>query len=548
MVVGVATELALRSFLVGQLDAQLRAAGVRTAMAAQLPRLPGSEDGPANSEGDDEGDRERPPEPRRNPADFLLAPGQAAGTLGARIEDGAVTRVAVLDPSGTLQYPRADEAAPLLGVPGDGAPHSRALGDLGDYRVLAQTTPDGDLLVTGLPLSGVRSTLLRLAAVEGIVALLALTSAGLVGARIVRRTLRPLDRVAATAGRVANLPLDRGEVALAERVAAPDTDPRTEAGRVGAALNRLLSSVDSALTARQASETRVRQFVADASHELRTPLAAIRGYAELTRRSGSEVPPDVVYALGRVESEATRMTAMVEDLLLLARLDAGRPLATDAVDLVPLVVHAVSDAHVAGPGHDWQLDLPDEPVQVRGDEARLHQVVANLLANARTHTPPGTTVTVAVRASGDRVALSVSDTGPGIPPELLPDVFQRFARGDESRSRNAGSTGLGLAIVAAVVHAHGGEVDVTSVPGATTVTVTLSAAGSLDRSATHRDATGFSSGQHSRTAESRYEESGTAASTTTEDGPWQRNTRRTRQPDPSIRARSARQDFDALGR
>jgi two-component system OmpR family sensor kinase len=465
LVVGVATELALRSFLVGRLDAQLKAAGGRSATAEQRP----------------DGDSGRPHEarpggPNHGDADFLLAPGQAAGTLGARITAGTLTQVAVLDPSGTLMFADAGKAAPLTHLPADGKPHSRDLGTLGDYRLLVQRAPDGDLLVTGLPLSGVRFTLLRLAAVEAVVAVLALLSAALVGATIVRRTLRPLDRVAATAGRVATLRLDRGDVALAERVGEDDTDPRTEAGRVGAALNRLLNHVDAALTARQASETRVRQFVADASHELRTPLAAIRGYAELTRRSGSQAPPDVAYALGRVESEAARMTTLVEDLLLLARLDAGRPLSSEPVDLVPLVVHAVSDAHVAGPGHIWQLDLPDEPIAVLGDEPRLHQVLTNLLANARTHTPDGTTVTVAVRRERDRVALSVSDTGPGIPPELQPTVFQRFARGDESRSRTAGSTGLGLAIVAAVVSAHGGAVDLTSRPGATRFAVRLLAA------------------------------------------------------------------------
>ena len=195
--------------------------------------------------------------------------------------------------------------------------------------------------------------------------------------------------MAATATRVAELPLDRGEVALAERVPDADTDPRTEVGQVGAALNRMLDHVGNALEARHASETQVRQFVADASHELRTPLAAIRGYAELSRRSREPVPDEVAHVLRRVESEAQRMTALVEDLLLLARLDAGRPLAHDPVDLTMLVVDAVSDAHAAGPGHDWQLDLPDEPVVVTGDGARLHQVLANLLANARTHTPAG---------------------------------------------------------------------------------------------------------------------------------------------------------------
>jgi two-component system OmpR family sensor kinase len=408
-------------------------------------------------------------------ARFVLAPGQSAGTLGARIVDGRITDAAVSDPSGRLQQIDVTAMPSLATVPVDDTPHSQEVAGLGDYRLQAQRTPDGDVVVTGLPLAGVRSTLLRLLAVEGAVALFALVLAGLVGARIVRRTLRPLDRVAATAGRVSTLTLDRGDVALAERVAEADTDPRTEVGRVGSALNALLRHVDAALTARQASETRVRQFVADASHELRTPLAAIRGYAELTRRSGSQAPPDVVYALGRVESEAARMTTLVEDLLLLARLDAGRPLATDSVDLVPLVVHAVSDAHVAGADHAWHLDLPDDPVLVPGDEARLHQVVANLLANARTHTPAGTSVTVRVGRAGDDAVLSVTDTGPGIPPELLPNVFQRFARGDESRNRAKGSTGLGLAIVSAVVSAHGGRVDVASEPGRTTFRVHLPA-------------------------------------------------------------------------
>jgi two-component system OmpR family sensor kinase len=217
----------------------------------------------------------------------------------------------------------------------------------------------------------------------------------------------------------------------------------------------------------------VRQFVADASHELRTPLAAIRGYAELSRRSRQPVSQEIGHVLNRVESEAERMTALVEDLLLLARLDAGRPLAHDPVDLTMLVVDAVSDAHAAGPRHDWQLDLPNEPVTVVGDGARLHQVLANLLANARTHTPDGTTVTVAVSTSGGDAVLRVIDNGPGIPAELQPHIFERFARGDSSRSRAAGSTGLGLSIVHAVVTAHRGRVTVDSVPGRTVFTVTL---------------------------------------------------------------------------
>ena len=217
----------------------------------------------------------------------------------------------------------------------------------------------------------------------------------------------------------------------------------------------------------------MRQFVADASHELRTPLAAIRGYAELTRRGNYDLPSDVVHSLGRVESEATRMTSLVEDLLLLARLDEGRDLESAPLDLTRLLIDSVSDAHAAGPDHEWSLDLPEEPVMIEGDVARLHQVFANLLGNARVHTPVGTGVVTSVVIDGPRAVVTVSDDGPGIPAELQPVLFERFARGDSSRSRAAGSTGLGLAIVAAVVEGHGGTVEVQSEPGSTSFRVIL---------------------------------------------------------------------------
>ncbi|HEX9336745.1 MAG TPA: ATP-binding protein, partial [Pseudonocardiaceae bacterium] len=323
------------------------------------------------------------------------------------------------------------------------------------------------------PYSPVDSTVDAFGLIVGSVGAAALIAAAVAGAAIVRRSLRPLHRVADTASRVAELELDRGDVALSVRVPDADTDPHTEVGQVGAALNRMLGHVAAALTARQASEMRVRQFVADASHELRTPLAAIRGYAELTRRSNDEVPPNVAHAIRRVESESVRMTGLVNDLLLLARLDSGRPLARDQIDLSRLVVDTVSDAHIAGPGHNWRLDLPPDPVVITGDDQRLHQVLANLLSNARSHTPSGSTVTTGLTETDDQVILTVADDGPGIPPDLLPDAFERFARADTSRSRNAGSTGLGLAIVAAVVAAHHGSVDVASEPGNTVFTVRL---------------------------------------------------------------------------
>ncbi len=356
-------------------------------------------------------------------------------------------------------------------------------GDVGSYRVMGRevtvTTMDGNRIaatyVVGLESGPQDRTIAQMVvlAVTGVAAGIALVT--LLGTWIVRRTLAPLRRVAATAARVARMPLHSGQVALAERVPAEDTDPDTEVGQVGAAFNEMLDHVDDALNARHQSEQRVRQFVADASHELRTPLASIKGYAELSRREPDAVPSSVGHAMDRIESEAGRMSALVEDLLLLARLDAGRPLDRAPVDLSVLVVDAVSDAHAAAPDHTWSLDLPPEPIEVTGDRARLHQIVANLLANARTHTPAGTTVTTSVRAENGSVRIAVHDDGPGVPDSLRANVFERFARGDDARSRANGSTGLGLSIVSAVTRAHGGRVELDSRPGDTTFSLVIPA-------------------------------------------------------------------------
>jgi len=458
--IGVVSTLTLRTVLIRQVDAQLsktdRHAGG------------GGGGGPANTR--------FPPIPGPAAPNGALI-GQPPGTLNARIVDGVVT-ANVVDPD-ALTYQRSvtTDSAELSGIPADNRPHTVSLGSLGDYRVVATRFDDGDELITGLPLTATQDAVWLLVATEVGVGVIGLLLVGFGGATLVRLSLRPLRRVAGTASRVAELELAKGEVDLSLRVPAQDTDPRTEVGQVGAALNRLLGHVGDALAVRQASEMRVRQFVADASHELRTPLAAIRGYAELTRRGRDTVPPDVAHALGRVESESARMTTLVDDLLLLARLDSGRPLDRDPVELSGLVVDTVNDAHAAGRDHKFRLDLPDTPVTVPGDAARLHQVLANLLANARTHTPPGTTVTTSLRTTVDGWAVvTVTDDGPGIPASLQPDIFERFARGDSSRSRAAGSTGLGLAIVAAVVEAHGGRVEVFSAPGRTTFTVRLQGA------------------------------------------------------------------------
>jgi two-component system OmpR family sensor kinase len=346
-------------------------------------------------------------------------------------------------------------------------------GDVGDYRIMANVSRNGVLYLVGLPLDEVNGTAAQLAIIIGVVSLVGIVFVAVLALWIVRLALRPLQRVTETATRVAELPLDRGEVSLVDRVPAADTDPRTEVGRVGSALNRMLDHVDVALETRHASERKVRQFVADASHELRTPLASIRGYSELTRRTGQELPPDALHSLGRIESESIRMTGLVEDLLLLARLDEGRELELEPVDLTSLLVDVVSDAHAAGPERVLGLEVPDEPVQVVADAARLHQVLANLLANARIHTPPEATVEVALSVEGDRAVVTVTDDGPGIPENLQATLFERFARGDSSRFRGTGSTGLGLAIARAVMTAHHGEVGVESNPGRTCFRVAL---------------------------------------------------------------------------
>ncbi|MEV0676230.1 HAMP domain-containing sensor histidine kinase [Actinosynnema sp. NPDC050436] len=459
--IGVVSVFALRDFQVNQLDQRLDEASRRLERG-----------GP-------------PPLPGMVPGGPLDRPGFSPGTMVVFFRASGVDGARILPDRDSPDELVADDVRALASVPTDARARTVHLGaDLGEYRVVAVRARDGTVMVTGLPMSDVDSVVLRMAFIVGGVALAGLVAVSLAGALIIRRTLRPLERVAATAGRVAELPLHEGEVALAERVPAGDANPDTEVGQVGLALNSMLDHVGQALSARHASETRVRQFVADASHELRTPLAAIRGYAELTRRSGKDVPAEVGHAMRRVESEAVRMTSLVEDLLLLARLDAGRPLGRDAVDLSRVVVDSVSDARIAGPEHDWRLELPPEPVTVPGDGHKLQQVLVNLLSNARVHTPAGTTVTTSLGPDGDDVVLAVLDDGPGIPPELQGEVFERFSRGDTSRSRAAGSTGLGLSIVSAVVAAHGGGVSVESRPGRTRFAVRLPGAQAAHRRGT----------------------------------------------------------------
>ena len=450
IVIGLVSAFTLQGILMNRLDQQL----IQSAHRSQEFQQNGGD---------------TPTQPSNPSPNFPGGPGQAAGTIFVRIADGAVTRAVYVDPqSNDFHSLSSAQNDIVLAVPADGNPHTIDLGGtLGQYRIVLATAVDGDTIGNALPLHETQNTVFSLLEVIAGITIIVIVLALFIGQWVARIALRPLERVVATATHVSELPLDRGEVALSVRVPDSDADPRTEVGQVGAAINRMLGHVSSALNSREASERKVRQFVADASHELRTPLASIRGYAELTRRGNYKLPPDVVHSLGRVESEATRMTSLVEDLLLLARLDEGRDLESRPLDLSRLLIDAVSDAHAAGPDHTWSLDVPDEPVMIVGDQQRLHQVVANLLANARVHTPAGTSVTVGLATDGNDAVVTVADDGPGIPDDLQPVLFERFARGDSSRSRAAGSTGLGLAIVAAVVEGHRGRVLVRSEPGAT---------------------------------------------------------------------------------
>lgn len=452
LIIGFVTTILLGSYLVGQVDEQLDGAFNRAQSAIT---------GSGSSGGTDEG----------VPAD-LRRPGSGPGALTGLVT-GDVVQAGVQGEQGNALPVSIENKSDFLDIrPGE--TQTIELVGYGDYRIEARNIAGGKVVV-GLPLERTERAITRLIIVEGAVAVVALIGAGVAGSIVIGRNLLPLRRLAGTAQRVSKLPLAKGEVATLERVETQDADPRTEVGQVGSAFNEMIGHVERSLEARQESETRVRHFVADASHELRTPLAAIRGYAELTRRSRQSVPEDIAHALSRVESESARMTVLVEDLLLLARLDSGRPLSRDPVDLSALLIDAVSDAHATSPGHKWSLDLPDESITVPGDAARLHQVLANLLANARTHTPAGTDVRISLQPSADDryVEVAVHDNGPGVPAELQPAVFERFARGDSSRARTTGSTGLGLAIVSAVCAAHGGTVSLDSVAGNTTFTVRL---------------------------------------------------------------------------
>jgi two-component system OmpR family sensor kinase len=461
VLVAVATTIALHRFLINRLDDQLRAAGDRYTISLEHP-------------GDHDHDN--------SSSQFDNVSGQAEGTLGARIVNGRVTAAAIVGHDGDDSAGRAVSGNPralatLDAVHASGTPQTLRLDGIGEYRIVATPGDDGDLLVTGLPTHPVEETIDRLVLIEAVVYAVALFLVGIGGVVLIRLALRPLNRVAVTATRVAGMPLGGGAVSLPDRV--PDTDDRTEVGRLTGAFNHMLEHVEGSLQEREASESRLRRFIGDASHELRTPISVIRAHAELAADEGRDLlPDDVAHSLQRIVDESARTGHLVDDLLLLTRLNSGRPLLREEVDLTRSAIDAVSDSRVAAPEHRWQLDLPDEPVTVLGDPHALHQVLANMLANARVHTPVRTTVILGVRAtSNDGALVTVCDNGPGIPAAVLPDIFERFVRGDENRSSTTGSSGLGLAIVDAIVRAHGGSIQVTSRPGRTRFQIWLPADG-----------------------------------------------------------------------
>ncbi len=463
MVVIIVTAFALRWFLLQRLDAQVRSAAERSELAFSVSGAI-----PAHNESGTA--------PGTLPPGFI--PGQGPGTLSGLLDERNHPLQIISDLVGDQEVqftPLSSQAIGALShVPVDDAPHTVELEGVGRYRVVVDEA-HGHTIVSGLPMQEVDGTIGRLVGWEALVALVGVLLAAGAGQMLVRRQLRPLHQVAATAQQVSAMPLESGRVGLTARVPADIANDETEVGHVGLALNVLLGRVEEALDARHHSEKRVRQFVGDASHELRTPLSTIQGYAELSRRRGEQDPAGMLHALSRVEGEAKRMASLVDDLLLLARLDSGRPLEKADVDVTRLTVEAVNDARVVASDHAWRLELPDEPLHVLGDEQRLHQVVSNLVTNASRHTGPGTTVTVGARQvdDTDELELTVHDDGAGLPPELSGSVFERFSRADNSRTRSSGGTGLGLSIVHAIVMAHDGTVEVESRPGATTFTVTL---------------------------------------------------------------------------
>jgi two-component system, OmpR family, sensor kinase len=408
------------------------------------------------------------------PSSRLDRPGFQVGTLIA-VTDGQEVSGAFIDFDGSLQLVSADQLRAVLTheFPLGEPTTIRVFGGAGEYRTLLVQQVEGTRVIVGLPMAEIRNTIGRLNILILAIAITVITFAGGLGAYGARMTLRPLDRMRATAQQVTAQRLDRGQVTVGFRVPKELANPDTEIGQLGDAMNRMLDHVDDAFRTRYSSEARMRRFVQDASHELRTPLASIRGYSEFATRFADQLPADVGKALERIESESVRMTHLVDDLLTLARLDEGENLRVRPVELTALVDKVVQDAAIRGEGHILEWEPPESALLIEADQEALFRVLTNLVTNAIVHTPDGTLVSVSVDQEGDWAIIEVEDNGPGIDQELLPGIFERFRKHPGRVSRKPGSTGLGLSIAKTIVTAHHGTIDVSSEPGRTVFEVRI---------------------------------------------------------------------------
>ncbi len=403
----------------------------------------------------------------------LNRPGQRTGTLVCQF-DASAGECAVLGDAGLPVEVTTAVVAQIVSTSADDRVRSVQLSGVGHYRMSARQQ-GASTVVVGLSMSEIDSTTRDLAVVIFSASIIAVLLAWAAVRSVTARALRPLRSLQRASQRVSQMQLATGSVDLSVRVSSLKRNGPTEIDQVAQSFNYMLDNVAAALESRQASETQVRRFVADASHELRNPLAAIRGYSELSLRFSESVPAEVHRALIRIDSESKRMSSLVEDLLLLARLDLNVPIAVTEVEANSLIMDAVSDAMAAGPDYDWGVDLPAETVLVSANPERLHQILVNLLANVRKHTPEGTTATVILRTTNTGAVICVEDNGPGMSPEMTRMAFERFTRADSSRSRSSEgqSTGLGLAIVWALMESQHGRAEISSSPSGTTVTLHL---------------------------------------------------------------------------
>ena len=422
----VATYASLRSFLVERTDESLHdlARGAEHDLRHEC------------------GGRDGRPLPGASPSDFFQL----------RSADGEILCTRQVAGLGDSQAPSPPALPAAIAAPSSFTAPAEEGGDR--YRVRAEFTHEGETMVVATPLADVDATLRRLLLIMLLVTVVVLAALAALGIWVVRLGLRPLDAIGTTAAAIAGGDLSR----RVERA-----EPETEVGRLGLALNAMLAQIERAFEAQAASERRLRRFVADASHELRTPLSAVRAYAELFTRGADSRPADLARSMHGIARESERMSLLVDDLLLLARLDEGRPLEREPVELDEVVGEAVETALTVEP--ERPIELESEPAAVLGDRDRLRQIVDNLLANVRAHTPARAPVSVRVGRENGSALIEVADSGPGMSPDEAGRVFERFYRADQSRSRASGGVGLGLSIVAAVAEAHGGSVAADAEPG-----------------------------------------------------------------------------------